>query len=539
MRVRVACGMLILALAALPAVAQPVATESLSATGLSIAPQIGFERAVLRISGPDGYQGKKRFEAGASIQVDLTTFSRRSSRQGTQGFPPGEVVAEATNLPEGRYKYEVVFWAEGKKAGVHTGTFFVEGGLAVSREAKQIQLSDMRSDLVRQGHSQEFAASFQAREGSSALERTGERLTPEGYTADYFSIFDTGNDGYTFLTLDSDLPSSFSYWSMINNAGDLEFHDGDSPLFGTDGPKVTFERGSGRVGIGTTAPGRPLHVVSPSFTQLQLTAGYSGYDAYVAVGAAGLWIYNDSNAPIASFNQAADAFTLVVDAEGVGVGDFSSYPYYPTTDLHVKDTDPQLLIESTGAAAGRTLAYMKNSGDVRMFWENTASGDIWQMSLLSTVLQMASPTGVGKFRVRKNGGLQALTGSTEIMALNSTGDLTVKSVTETSSRDAKNGFETVDGLSVLEKVAGLPISEWSYKADSPSVRHIGPMSEDFHAAFGLGKTDKGLTSVDTSGVALAAIQGLNQKLVEKDARIDELELRLQELEQMVQDLAQN
>jgi hypothetical protein len=65
------------------------------------------------------------------------------------------------------------------------------------------------------------------------------------------------------------------------------------------------------------------------------------------------------------------------------------------------------------------------------------------------------------------------------------------------------------------------------------------MSEDFHAAFGLGKSDKGITSVDTSGVALAAIQGLNQKLEEKDARISELEQRLLELEEMVQARAEH
>jgi hypothetical protein len=128
--------------------------------------------------------------------------------------------------------------------------------------------------------------------------------------------------------------------------------------------------------------------------------------------------------------------------------------------------------------------------------------------------------------------LQALNGSTEIMALNSTGDLTVKSVTQTSSREAKNGFESVDGQSVLEKVAALPISEWSYKADNPSVRHIGPMSEDFHAAFGLGKSDKGITSVDTSGVALAAIQGL----VQENKRLEE---RIADLEEMVQALAEH
>jgi hypothetical protein len=221
----------------------------------------------------------------------------------------------------------------------------------------------------------------------------------------------------------------------------------------------------------------------------------------------------------------------MVDAEGVGVGDF--YYGVPTQDLHVKSDDPQFLVESTSAtSAGRTLAYMKNKGDVRMFWENTDSGDIWQMSLLSTVLQMATPTGNGKFRVRKSGGLQALNGSATILDLDSLGNLEVTTVTETSSRAAKRGFEAVNGLSVLEKVAALPISEWSYKAESPSVRHLGPMAEDFHAAFGLGRSDKGLTSVDTSGVALAAIQGLHQKLVAKDARIAELEARLQGLESM-------
>jgi outer membrane murein-binding lipoprotein Lpp len=39
--------------------------------------------------------------------------------------------------------------------------------------------------------------------------------------------------------------------------------------------------------------------------------------------------------------------------------------------------------------------------------------------------------------------------------------------------------------------------------------------------------------VDEGGVALAAIQGLNQKLNEKDAKIKELEARLEKLEQLM------
>jgi hypothetical protein len=45
--------------------------------------------------------------------------------------------------------------------------------------------------------------------------------------------------------------------------------------------------------------------------------------------------------------------------------------------------------------------------------------------------------------------------------------------------------------------------------------------------------------VDEGGVALAAIQGLNQKLNDKDAEIQNLEKRLDELQAVVKQLAAN
>jgi hypothetical protein len=49
------------------------------------------------------------------------------------------------------------------------------------------------------------------------------------------------------------------------------------------------------------------------------------------------------------------------------------------------------------------------------------------------------------------------------------------------------------------------------------------MAQDFHAAFGLnGADDKHISVVDEGVVALAAIQGLNQKLDEKAAEIQTL-----------------
>ena len=110
----------------------------------------------------------------------------------------------------------------------------------------------------------------------------------------------------------------------------------------------------------------------------------------------------------------------------------------------------------------------------------------------------------------------------------------------TSDRNAKENFKPVDNQAVLAKVASLPVTEWNYKTDQAGVQHIGPMAQDFQAAFGLdGKDDKHISVVDEGGVALAAIQGLNQKLQEKDAKIGELEKRLDELEATVKQLAAN
>jgi predicted nucleic acid-binding Zn ribbon protein len=105
---------------------------------------------------------------------------------------------------------------------------------------------------------------------------------------------------------------------------------------------------------------------------------------------------------------------------------------------------------------------------------------------------------------------------------NSNGNLTIAgTLTELSSREAKQNFNSVDSLNVLQKVVDLPITMWSYKQD-PNVRHIGPMAEDFHKAFNVGDTDKGIAVTDRTGVAFAAIQGLHQELTAKQAEIDRL-----------------
>jgi hypothetical protein len=105
-----------------------------------------------------------------------------------------------------------------------------------------------------------------------------------------------------------------------------------------------------------------------------------------------------------------------------------------------------------------------------------------------------------------------------------------------SDRGIKTDLAPVSSEKILASLAALPISSWRYTNETAEVRHVGPMAQDFRAAFGLGHGDKLIEFVDEQGVALTAIQGLNQKLDEKDARIKQLEQSVAELKQLVSQL---
>ena len=107
-----------------------------------------------------------------------------------------------------------------------------------------------------------------------------------------------------------------------------------------------------------------------------------------------------------------------------------------------------------------------------------------------------------------------------------------------SDRNLKANFQTVNSQDVLARVSAMPIQTWNYTTQHPSIHHIGPMAQDFYAAFNVSEDDKHITTIDSEGVALAAIQGLYQIVQEKDTKIaaqqkqiDDLDARLTTLEQ--------
>ena len=95
-----------------------------------------------------------------------------------------------------------------------------------------------------------------------------------------------------------------------------------------------------------------------------------------------------------------------------------------------------------------------------------------------------------------------------------------------SDLNAKENFAPIDRREILSRLANVSVETWNYKFQSPNIRHIGPMAQDFAAAFGVGEDDKHINIVDAFGVALASIQALYEMIQEKDAKITALEQRL-------------
>ena len=114
------------------------------------------------------------------------------------------------------------------------------------------------------------------------------------------------------------------------------------------------------------------------------------------------------------------------------------------------------------------------------------------------------------------------------------GTIYCKTVVMTSDRNTKENFTHLKPAAILEKVAALPVTEWNYKEDGIEKKHIGPVAQDFHSAFGLnGSDNKHISVVDEGGVALAAIQGLNEKLDETRAENARLKAELDRLEKLL------
>jgi hypothetical protein len=212
---------------------------------------------------------------------------------------------------------------------------------------------------------------------------------------------------------------------------------------------------------------------------------------------------------------------LIRAGGGVGINTNS-----PTRMLHMKGNfsqTPTMLFESEEAPDDQRVAalFMNVSSGHMSLGRMTDDGD----SLAATHLQVRADDGyVG---IGRTGGS---IGHPLHMA---SGAHVTAGGTWTNSSDAaaKTAFTPVDSREVLAMLASLPLTYWEYRSD-PGVRHIGPTAQDFQAAFSLGHDNTSISTVDSAGVALAAIQGLHAELQTERERVDQLVAENAELRKM-------
>jgi hypothetical protein len=209
-------------------------------------------------------------------------------------------------------------------------------------------------------------------------------------------------------------------------------------------------------------------------------------------------------------------FTLFDDqgsVRRVGIGTAAPAP----VDLHIVSTDGSIRLEAT---SGSTWDIQEIGGGLEFFLR---SPSIFRPSdPPGTKLFLSGPGDVGIGVTDPQARLHV--GGSAIIE----GDVALG-----SSRTIKHAIEPVEPAAVLAAVRELPLYNWKYEADPVQALHIGPMAEDVHAAFRVGRDDKHLSPGDSAGLALAAVQGVDAELESLRHRNEELTRRLAALERLV------
>jgi hypothetical protein len=287
-----------------------------------------------------------------------------------------------------------------------------------------------------------------------------------------------------------------------------------------------FVDSTGRVGLRTSTPVLDLHINTSNTPAIRLeqnnSGGFTAQTWDVAGNEANFFVRDVTGGSRLPFRIRPGAPTSSIDisADGdVGVGTAS-----PSTKLHVAgsgagSTDVKLLVEDTsGTSLQREMAELRNNGGVSAVFEDSSVAQRW-------VIGTNGANFIWNEQV--NGGVE--------MTLSNTGNLTITGVYSPSDVNLKKDIVPV-GHEVLAKLAAVPVSTWKFKSGD-NFLHMGPMAQDFAAAFGLGIDDKHVSPNDMAGVSMAAVRALNEVVQEKDKEIAELKSRLDALEKMVQSLA--
>jgi hypothetical protein len=228
----------------------------------------------------------------------------------------------------------------------------------------------------------------------------------------------------------------------------------------------------------------------------------------------GAFVWADSQN--ASFSSTANNQFLIRAQGGVGIG-LNDPAAQVQISSSAGENFPQLRLDQTATSDYSRLRM--TSGIVGGTWDIAVGG--------------GSPNVMNFFASPVPGGA-----GTNILVLKPNGSATLwGTLAQGSDRAHKENIQPIDPQTVLDKVAKMPVTEWNYITEQ-GVQHLGPMAQDFYAAFQLGADNKHITTIDEGGVALAAIQGLNQKVEEQKSELKERDADIRQLKQSVAELKQ-
>ncbi len=491
-----------------------------------------------------------------------------------RAFAPGEAVSLALSgrdgeaLADGQYDYEVV-WSPraaatrgaaelaGGEAVVQgpraSGTFRVSGGQAVQPAVA----SERRAGAPRRGARD--AGGDQPVPPEPDDQVIADDLIVQGSTCSGLDCVNNESFGFDTIRLKENntrlqffdtstgaFPSNNwqirandsasggrNFLGFVDQGADGSSETGSVLLSVTAGAPADSIRvdGTGRVGFRTATPVLDLHVKTGNTPAMRLEQdGSSGFTAQtwdIAGNEANFFVRDVTGGSRLPFRIRPGAPTSSIDVSAsgnVGVGTAS-----PSAALHVSRSDgtAKLLVQENNATADRVTLQLQNSAPNNktrfLVQSGTGASGIWSFDNNGQALDSFSITRVGA--------------AANAFTLTSAGNLTIAgTLTQGSDRASKDDINAVDPLAVLAKVSELPIATWRYKGDGAT--HVGPMAQDFHAAFGLGADDKHIAPGDMAAVALAAVQALNAEVARKDARIQALEAELGQLKSLEERLAQ-
>jgi len=213
----------------------------------------------------------------------------------------------------------------------------------------------------------------------------------------------------------------------------------------------------------------------------------------------------------------APTHSLYVDDGGkIGLGTST-----PVVDLHMKSGNtPTLRLEQDGSSGFSSQTWDVAGNEAGFFIRDATNG-----STLPFRIALGSPSGA----------LRIYPTYVEVSH-----DLKVKgSIFTASDKNIKENFTPIKQNKILNKITSLEISTWNFKDNNSSLRHIGPMAQDFYSLFKVGIDDKHIAPMDMASVALVGIQALDKKLQEKDKEIKNLKIQINKLQQLVEDIIQN